>query len=263
MLSPSLRWVRIAAVALATGLCANAARVESGDVFAKWLNGADGFAKAMDARRGTSDALLLYFYTDWCPYCRRLNNEILSSDVAQQYIEHVVAVRINPEHGEREKAISDTYGVTGYPSVFVLPPGADQPRKISPYRKQGDDWVRMTPAEFVEACEAAGRKPRERTGPAPTVRRKSPGPVPPATATAPASPPFSPTHPVTLYLRNGGVITGDLVNESPEAVTLGLEYGEVVFQRAEIQRLEKGSKAGSQDTPKEQAEPSAVPSRDQ
>ena len=76
---------------------------ESDSVFAKWLNGADGFEQAIERRRGTTDVMLLYFYTDWCPYCRQLSNEILASPPMQQYVEHVIAVRINPERGAREE----------------------------------------------------------------------------------------------------------------------------------------------------------------
>lgn len=45
---------------------------------------------------------------------------------------------------------------------------------------------------------------------------------------------------VTLYLRNGGVVTGELVERTREAVTLRWDYGDVTFQAAEIARLVEG-----------------------
>ena len=236
MLSPSLRRVRIAAAALAVGLCANAARAESGDIFAKWLNGADGFTQAMDKRRGTSDALLLYFYTDWCPYCRRFNTGILASKEVDEYLDHVIAVRINPEHGQREQAIAKTYGLAGYPTLLVLPAGADRPSEIT--------TSGVSPSEFVQVCERAGAPHRAKksaqTKPSPKTSLKTvPAPPQAASPSAPPAPARPAKNQVTLYLNNGETITGELVSETPEAVTLRWEYGDVVFQRAEIERLVK------------------------
>jgi hypothetical protein len=42
---------------------------------------------------------------------------------------------------------------------------------------------------------------------------------------------------VTLYLKNGGVVTGLLVHELPGEVILKFDYGEVSFSRAEINRI--------------------------
>ncbi len=48
------------------------------------------------------------------------------------------------------------------------------------------------------------------------------------------------TKPVTLYLANGGIVTGDLVKETPEEVTLRWDYGQVGFLRSEIVRMVRG-----------------------
>src|SRR3989338_2750089 len=45
---------------------------------------------------------------------------------------------------------------------------------------------------------------------------------------------------VTLYLANGGMVTGELVRESAEGVTLRWDYGEVAFSREEVTRTVKG-----------------------
>jgi len=47
--------------------------------------------------------------------------------------------------------------------------------------------------------------------------------------------------PVTLHLKNGGVVSGTLAHETPQAVILVLEEGEVGFQRGEIERMIKGA----------------------
>src|SRR3989338_3475589 len=141
--------VRLVAIVLISGSL-GIAPARAADIFANWLDGADGHERAMDRRKGTSDAVLLYFYTDWCPHCRRFNQTIAASPEMQEYVRRTIAVRINPEQGEREKALADHYGVTGFPTLLVLAHGAGQPMNVS--------GSRGSPAAFVSACEAAGRK---------------------------------------------------------------------------------------------------------
>lgn len=59
---------------------------------------------------------------------------------------------------------------------------------------------------------------------------------------SPEPPAYVAKNTVTLYLTNGGVVTGDLVEETPEQVTLRWEYGDVSFARHEIKR-QVGGKA--------------------
>ncbi len=52
---------------------------------------------------------------------------------------------------------------------------------------------------------------------------------------------------VTLYLQNGGVVTGSLVEETPQKITLRWDYGNVSFRRTEIQRIVRGKQATKED----------------
>jgi thiol-disulfide isomerase/thioredoxin len=214
----------------------------SQDLFAKWQTGAEGLERAMDRRRGTSDAILLYFYTDWCPWCRRFNTEILASEEMSDYLDHVIAVRINPESGKQERAIAERYGVSGYPTLFVLPPGSDQPHEINASRKTNP----LNPSEFVRACEQAGERPRKKRA-VQSTRRVQPERTVLAASHAmahdssPRQAPLAPRNSVTLYLKNGGEVSGELAEETPEQVTLRWDYGETVFRRAEIERMVSGA----------------------
>lgn len=69
-------------------------------------------------------------------------------------------------------------------------------------------------------------------------------PTKPKPAAASAVPP---ANQVTLYLVNGGMVTGELVSETPQEVTLRFEYGDVGFQRSEIQRFVKGKEGTGDD----------------
>ena len=71
--------------------------------------------------------------------------------------------------------------------------------------------------------------------------------VAPAKPTSATAAPVPPANQVTLYLVNGGMVTGELVSETPQEVTLRFEYGEVEFRRAEIKRFVKGKEGTGED----------------
>lgn len=123
-----------------------------------WFSGADGYALADRQRKQAKAVMAVYFYTDWCPYCRRLERNIFQSDEVDRYFRNVVKVRVNPEDGQEESRLARRYGITGYPSFFILPPDSESPRKITPYKKQGTGWVAMGPSDFVKACQQAASK---------------------------------------------------------------------------------------------------------
>ena len=117
----------------------------------RWLYGASGYARALELQREMKVPLVVYFYTDWCPYCHTLDNEYLPAAPVQQYLRTVVKVRINPEHGPAEREIAKQYRVRGYPSFFVMRNPSSAPLNVQPFRRGKD----LTPAEFAGACQQA------------------------------------------------------------------------------------------------------------
>lgn len=126
----------------------------------RWLHGSSGYARALELQREMKIPLVVYFYTDWCPYCRTLDSDYLTAAPVQQYLKGVVKVRINPEHGPAEEKIARQYGVTGYPAFFIVSTSSTRPRKVHPFRRSGKN---LTPAEFASACEQAGSFSEPRT----------------------------------------------------------------------------------------------------
>jgi thiol-disulfide isomerase/thioredoxin len=115
-----------------------------------WFHGAAGYARAVELQRQLNVPLVVYFYTDWCGYCRALDNKYLPSAPVQEYLQGVVKVRINPEHGKAERALSQRYGISGYPSFFVIRQAETRPVNVHPFRRAGN----LTPKEFANACRA-------------------------------------------------------------------------------------------------------------
>jgi len=121
-----------------------------------WLEGADGYSKAESLHQSSHAAILVYVYTDWCPYCKTFDREILRSPEAGEFLKSIVRVKINPEAGPDSAALAERLGISGYPFVFVVPPGSDQPTKINVFKRVGDRWEPLQPLEFVQACRQAG-----------------------------------------------------------------------------------------------------------
>ena len=127
-----------------------ASRVSAQTSQSSWLSGASGYARALQLQKELKVPLIVYFYADWCPYCRKLDDNYLPTQVAQDYLQHVVKVRINPEAGPAERDIADRYNVTGYPRFYLFRNVATPPVNIQPFRRNSA----MTPEEWIGACRA-------------------------------------------------------------------------------------------------------------
>ena len=116
----------------------------------RWLSDAAGYERAVQVQRELGLPLIVYFYTDWCPYCHGLQDQYFSTPQVKQYFKGVVRVKINPEHGRLEQQIADQYSVKGFPSFFVIRKPSSLPANVNPFKVDG---VNLTPAQFVSACE--------------------------------------------------------------------------------------------------------------
>jgi thioredoxin-like negative regulator of GroEL len=95
-----------------------------GEVPPRWLDGAAGFAEAVEHQRTSRAPLLLYFYTDWCGYCRQVERDVFSlAEFDATFGRSAIRVRVNPEASQEDRRLGDRFGVSGYPSFFVMPPG--------------------------------------------------------------------------------------------------------------------------------------------
>jgi len=100
-----------------------------GPVSSSWREGARGFADAVQEQARVKAPLLVYFYTDWCPYCRELERTVLSDYGFDRY--RAVRARVNPEAGHDERALANRFGVDAYPRVFLIASSSGLPVRIS------------------------------------------------------------------------------------------------------------------------------------
>ncbi|HEY8227251.1 MAG TPA: thioredoxin family protein [Pyrinomonadaceae bacterium] len=116
----------------------------------RWLRDAPGYERASQLQRELGVPMVVYFYTDWCPFCHALDSRYLPTPPVQQYLRGVVKVRINPEHGPAERALAEQYAVTGYPSFLVIRKPSSLPVNVNPFKR---DEANLTAAQFARACE--------------------------------------------------------------------------------------------------------------
>ena len=122
-------------------------------VSSSWYESASDYLQAKEEQERLKVPLFVYFRTSWCPYCKKFEKDLLSSDEVTQFMKSVVKVRIDPEAGPEERSLANQYGVTGYPSIFIVPAGIDVHAKIYPFRDVGDTFAAVTPYEFVRECQ--------------------------------------------------------------------------------------------------------------
>jgi len=125
----------------------------SGGSFA-WHENAKGFELALDEALETETPLAVYFYTDWCGYCRQLEREVLYRAETEDYMRHVTKVRINPEKGQTENQIAQRYGVYGFPSFYFHAGPGHEAKRLSGRVKRDGEWQMQTPEEFVETMQS-------------------------------------------------------------------------------------------------------------
>lgn len=126
--------------------------------FSGWFENADGLSEALRVASEQSKPLFLYFYTDWCPYCRQFESGLLSTPELDDYVDGIVAVRVNPESGPDEAMLARRYRVYGYPTLYVLNPESRTMMQVERVEVVDGRPVLMTPEAFIGVLEsAAGR----------------------------------------------------------------------------------------------------------
>jgi len=76
-------------------------------ISSSWREGASGFSDAESDRKRLGAPMAVYFFTDWCGWCRRFESAYLPSPEVEEYLNDVVRVRINPENGSAERALAE------------------------------------------------------------------------------------------------------------------------------------------------------------
>ena len=119
--------------------------------FPGWDHGASGHSNALSWAEEEGLPLIVYFHTDWCGWCKKMDSDYLATDQMREFLEGIPKVEINPDKGAAEKALAEgEYGVTGYPFFVVYVPAYDgKPYRLHPFRRDGH----LSVDQFIQAIE--------------------------------------------------------------------------------------------------------------
>ncbi|MCP5078918.1 MAG: thioredoxin family protein, partial [Psychromonas sp.] len=129
-------------------------RLYNGD---RWYEDSGGYEAALSVAESYDAPMIIYFRTDWCSYCVAVDKKLLPKSGAKRAIESFVKIKINPDHGAKEKKIFEGMGGTGYPTFLVrsaegkVSKVSVTPRKGSERRNKG--YKSLTVDEFVTKME--------------------------------------------------------------------------------------------------------------
>lgn len=84
-----------------------------------WYRGAAGYQAAMRESERTGAPVFVYFYVDWCGYCKKFDAAVLPDAQVQKKLRGFIKVRINPEHGPEEDRLFGYMGGRGFPHVLA------------------------------------------------------------------------------------------------------------------------------------------------
>ena len=133
-----------------------------------WVNYDEGLKLA-----GKTDKIIFIdFYTNWCKFCHKMDNETFSDrEIIDYFNDHFVAVKINAESNSKMslpdgefsgRQVSKQFGVRGYPTYWFLKSSGERINFTSGYAPPerflpllqfvGDKYYEnMTFKEFLES----------------------------------------------------------------------------------------------------------------
>ncbi len=112
--------------------------VSSAD-FSDWQHDAVGYFKAERYANQKKMPMVVYFHTDWCEQCAKLDANYLSHRKIKRLLENFARVEINPEHGPKDFALFEEYQTQAYPGFFVVIPSlGDKRKRVHPLHNTGD-----------------------------------------------------------------------------------------------------------------------------
>ena len=120
---------------------------------AQWTT--DYPAALAQAKLAHHKVLLLFTGSDWCIWCKRLENEILSTPAFAAYAQKdLVLVKLDfphtiqqpPELVARNQKLQQQYGIEGYPTVIVLDSAGNTVGQLG--------YMQGGPGPFIEKLKA-------------------------------------------------------------------------------------------------------------
>jgi thiol-disulfide isomerase/thioredoxin len=70
----------------------------------------------------SNDVLIMFFYTEWCPYCKQALPEIkkFENHIASQNAKNDYVITLTKIDCDKKSTIADKYKVEGYPTIKLI-----------------------------------------------------------------------------------------------------------------------------------------------
>jgi len=108
------------------------------------------FSEAVARARAEKKLVMVDVYTDWCFWCKKLDEDTYPDPRVIKKAAQFVAVKINAEtEGKENKDVAERYKVEGFPTILFLDPGAGAEPKVE--AKVGGY---MPPGAFADRLDA-------------------------------------------------------------------------------------------------------------
>ncbi|MCF8044957.1 MAG: thioredoxin family protein [Desulfarculaceae bacterium] len=120
------------------------------------------YESALSKAKEQDKKSFVYFYTDWCSYCEKVENVLFKdADVVEYLNENFVSTSVNVK-GSENKRIAKDYGVSGFPTFWFLEEDNSKLNYLPGYIEKGkflqilkyistDSYETMEFAEFAES----------------------------------------------------------------------------------------------------------------
>jgi len=124
MLPQKTSMIRICILALIAFLPALPGKAELPD---GWLGSLD---VATGAARSEDRLILVDLYADWCGWCKRLEQEVYSTDEFREFSKDLVLLRVDTEDAGEGSRLKRRYGVYSLPTTLILDPDLVEVGKV-------------------------------------------------------------------------------------------------------------------------------------
>ena len=104
-----------------------------------WIKYDDGLKLAAKSNK----PIIVDFYTDWCGFCKRMDKLTYTDSTVATYLKkHFILVKINGDSKDllnltsgslTGRQVTQSYGVTGYPTTWFLEPTGNKIDKLVGY----------------------------------------------------------------------------------------------------------------------------------
>ena len=111
----------------------------------------DSYKEAEEKAKKDNKLIYLHFTTDWCGWCRKIENDIYKKEAGQEALKNFVCASINCTRTNKDAKFNNElarkYGVRGFPALVILAPDGTLIHQFSGYRKMNAFKAELKKAE--------------------------------------------------------------------------------------------------------------------